>query len=150
MRRICPWRNERAIRQKWRKNAAGREHRWRGVQPASKLQCFGVSLSTGSPGRRIYNITYAHPPQTYAAVCVPECPGPVVTEYKHCQQYMSYTRQSSWKQTPGCRNLFNHLKPTGYVMHQQFNIQQLYGLPTPYLCVLYLSENRQRLVPLTA
>ena len=45
---------------------------------------------------------------------------------------------------------FNLLKPTGYVMHQQFNIQQLYVLPTPYLCVLYLSENKQRLVPLTA
>ena len=26
--------------------------------------------------------------------------------------------------------LFNLLKPTGYVMHQQFNIQQLYSLPT--------------------
>jgi hypothetical protein len=29
-------------------------------------------------------------------------------------------------------------------MHQQFNIQQLYALPTLYLCVLYLSENKQR------
>ena len=37
----------------------------------------------------------------------------------------------------------NLLKPTGYVMHQQFNIQQLYALPTLYLCVLYLSENKQ-------
>ena len=45
---------------------------------------------------------------------------------------------------------FNHLQPTGYVMRQQFNIQQLYALPTLYLCVLYLSENKQRLVPLTA
>jgi hypothetical protein len=26
-------------------------------------------------------------------------------------------------------------------MHQQFNIQQLYALPTLYLCDLYLSEN---------
>ena len=42
------------------------------------------------------------------------------------------------------------LKPTGHVMRQQFNIQQLYVLPTLYLCVLYLSENKQRLVPLTA
>ena len=42
------------------------------------------------------------------------------------------------------------LKPTGHVMHQQFNIQQLYVLPTLYLCVLYLSENKQRLVTLTA
>ena len=50
-----------------------------------------------------------------------------------------------------CRNSFflllppNILKPTGHVMHQQFNIQQMYVLPT-----LYLSENKQRLVPLTA
>jgi len=45
---------------------------------------------------------------------------------------------------------FNQLKPTGHVMHQQFNIQQLYSLPTLNLCVLYLSENKQRLVPFTA
>jgi len=38
--------------------------------------------------------------------------------------------------------IFNLIKPTGHVMHQQFNIQQLYVLPTLYLCVLYLSENR--------
>ena len=45
----------------------------------------------------------------------------------------------------------NLLKPTGNVMHhQQFNIQRLYALTTLYLCVLYLSENKQRLVPLTA
>ena len=44
----------------------------------------------------------------------------------------------------------NLLEPTGHVMHQQFNIQQLYALPTLYLCVLYLSENKQRLVPFTA
>jgi hypothetical protein len=35
------------------------------------------------------------------------------------------------------------LKPTSYVMHHQFNIPQLYVLPTMYLCVLYLSENKQ-------
>ena len=44
----------------------------------------------------------------------------------------------------------NLLKPTGHVMHQQFNIQQLYVLSTLYLCVLYLYENKQQLVPLTA
>ena len=48
------------------------------------------------------------------------------------------------------RQQFNLLKPTGYVMHQQFNIQQLYALPTLYLRVSYLSENKQRLVLLTA
>jgi hypothetical protein len=31
---------------------------------------------------------------------------------------------------------FNLLKPTGHVMHQQFNIKQLYSLPTLYLCVI--------------
>jgi hypothetical protein len=45
---------------------------------------------------------------------------------------------------------FYLLKPTGHYMYHQFNIQQLYVLPTQYLCVLYLSENKQRLVPLTA
>ena len=50
----------------------------------------------------------------------------------------------------GTRHFFNLLKPNGYVMHKQFNIQQLYALPTLYLCVLYLSENKQRHVPLTA
>jgi hypothetical protein len=35
-------------------------------------------------------------------------------------------------------------------MHHQFNIQQMYALSTLYLCVLYLSENKQRLVPRTA
>jgi len=37
----------------------------------------------------------------------------------------------------------NPLKPTGHVMHHQFKIRQLYALPTLYLCVLYLSENKQ-------
>ena len=53
----------------------------------------------------------------------------------------------------GCHSVMftiNLLKPTGHVMHQQFNIQQLYVLPTLYLCVLFLSANKQRLVPLTA
>jgi hypothetical protein len=38
-------------------------------------------------------------------------------------------------------------KSTGYVMHRQFNIQQLYALSTLYLCVLYLPENTQRILP---
>ena len=50
---------------------------------------------------------------------------------------------------PKCGDI-NILMPTGYVMRDQFNIQQLYVLPTLYLCVLYLSENKKGLVPLTA
>jgi len=60
----------------------------------------------------------------------------------------SLTEEFDVPVTVHCVNL---LKPTGYVMHHhQFSIQQLYALPTLYLCVLYLSENKQRLVPLTA
>jgi len=47
------------------------------------------------------------------------------------------------------KTAFSLSKPTGYVMHHQFNIQQLYALPTLYLCVLYLSRNKQRLMPIT-
>ena len=43
--------------------------------------------------------------------------------------------------TISIRWIFNLLKPTGHVMHQQYNIQQLYALPTLYLCVLYLRTN---------
>ena len=35
---------------------------------------------------------------------------------------------------------FNLLKPAGYMMHQQFNIQQLYALPTLYLCFVFIWE----------
>jgi hypothetical protein len=35
-------------------------------------------------------------------------------------------------------------------MYYKFNIQQMYAMPTLYLCVLYLSDNKQLLVPLTA
>ena len=38
--------------------------------------------------------------------------------------------------------MLNLLKATGYVMHQQFNIQQLYVLPTLYLVFcIYLRTN---------
>ena len=57
---------------------------------------------------------------------------------------------SDFKQISSFSTHFNLLKSTGYIMHHQFNIQQMYVLPTLYLCVLYLSENKQRLVPLTA
>jgi hypothetical protein len=42
----------------------------------------------------------------------------------------------------------NLSKPSGYVMHHQFNIQQFYILPTLYLRVFYSSENKQRFLPL--
>jgi len=45
----------------------------------------------------------------------------------------------------------NILKPSGYYMYRQFNIQQFCFLPhTVYLCVLCGSQNKQRLFPYTA
>ena len=67
---------------------------------------------------------------------------------EHCILLLAFLRgYAGGNELSGSINL---IKPTGHVMHQQFNIQQLYALPTLYLCVLYLSENKQRLVPLTA
>jgi hypothetical protein len=65
-------------------------------------------------------------------------------EYTHYFAAILRRRIVSLRQQP----FLNLLKPTGHVMHQQFNIQQLYALPALYLCVLCLSENKQRLVPL--
>ena len=64
-------------------------------------------------------------------------------------QYPSYSASKTFRIFLLLANI-NLLNPTGHVTHQQFNIQQLHVLPTLYLCVLYLSENKQRLVPLTA
>jgi hypothetical protein len=38
------------------------------------------------------------------------------------------------------KQFLNLLKPTGYVMHQQFNILQLYALPTLYSCFIFIWE----------
>ena len=37
-------------------------------------------------------------------------------------------------------NFINLLMPIGYVMHQQFNIQQLYVLPTVFVCFIFISD----------
>ena len=65
---------------------------------------------------------------------------------------MKFCVAADWylEENPSNFHQINLLKPTGHVMHCQFNIQQLYALLTLYLCVLYLSENKPRLVPLTA
>jgi hypothetical protein len=67
-----------------------------------------------------------------------------------CRQARDRNRASTARERRGSLNYISLLKPTGYVMHQQFNIQQLDALPTLYLCVFYSSENKQRIVPLTA
>ena len=51
------------------------------------------------------------------------------------------TYQTTRSYNPEEHNVkINLLKPTGNVMHQQFNIQQLYVLPILYLCI-YLRTN---------
>ena len=49
--------------------------------------------------------------------------------------FHDHITQNSFFKIHRCILWFNLLKPTGHVMHQQFNIQQLYDLPTLYLCV---------------
>ena len=44
----------------------------------------------------------------------------------------------------------NLSKPSGHYMYQQFIIQQFYAVLTVYLCILYGSQNKQRLFPYTA
>ena len=81
-----------------------------------------------------------------------------VTQYVHPSVHSSCLAALQWitrcifkfANVKDLRLSLNLLNLTGYVMHQQFNIQQLYVLPTLYLCVLYLSENKQRFVPLTS
>jgi hypothetical protein len=54
---------------------------------------------------------------------------------------------SKYRGSTGQKNSFtlfvlNLLKPTGYVMHHQFNIQQLYALSTLYFVFcIYLRTN---------
>ena len=72
--------------------------------------------------------------------------GNIISSFFSISGFTEVTFRTQYVPYP-CINL---LKPTGYVMHQQFNVQQLYVLPTLYLCVLYLSKNKQRLAPLTA
>jgi len=95
----------------------------------------------------------------YIVVLLGQClPAEAAPKYAVCRHWLAVPAAAAARcEVPDCPHccclvelLFNLLKPTGHVMHHQFNIQQLYALPTLYLCVLYLSENKQRLVPLTA
>jgi hypothetical protein len=67
----------------------------------------------------------------------------VLGAVKLCGLYQAFRKERKVSLHPPCQ--INLLKPTGYMMYHQFNTQQLYALPT-----LYLSEKKQRLVPLTS
>ena len=51
---------------------------------------------------------------------------------------LSLKRERERKKNSMKKTKINLSKPTGYVMHQQFNIQQLYALPTLYLCFVFI------------
>ena len=72
----------------------------------------------------------------------------VTHTHTHTHNFSGCLSQATDNKRSKANQKLNLLKPTGHVMHQQFNIQQLYVLPTLYSCVLYLSENKQRLVSL--
>ena len=80
--------------------------------------------------------------------------------FKWTRPFRRKTKSGFWacaitfqtQSTSVCYWVFLFLIPlhlTGYVTNR-INIQQLYALSTLHLCVSYLSENKQRLVPLTA
>jgi len=50
----------------------------------------------------------------------------------------------------GFYNRFNLLKPGGYYVYHQFNIQQFYVLPTQCIYVFCLDPRTNRLFPYTA
>jgi hypothetical protein len=62
--------------------------------------------------------------------------------YKQILMAAKLRREDRGKNRGNRENSINLLKPTGYMMHQQF-IHQLHALPILYLCVSYLSENKQ-------
>jgi hypothetical protein len=103
--------------------------------------------STGSPTtyraanrNRIDAIVCKH--TTIEDGCVSVC-----VDVLCCWQILSWILLSySWAYLKKKLLFVNILNPTSHVMHQQFNIQQLYVLPPK----LYLCENKQRFVPLTA
>ena len=52
--------------------------------------------------------------------------------------FLCNERKRAWTQS---KMLLNLLEATGYVMHQQFNIQQLYALPhTVFMCFVFIWE----------
>jgi hypothetical protein len=54
---------------------------------------------------------------------------------------LSLSRQPIFLSIHQPTKALNLLKPTDYVMHHRFNIQQLYALPTLYVFCIYLRTN---------
>ena len=112
--------------------------------PADKCQCPALSAIVSQPYPHRHSLqTCIH--QYFASAKVKD-DNRSATNTAGCLVTKLYTMKTYFV-TDAHINLS---KPTGHVMHHQFNIQQLYALPTLYLRVLYLSENKQRLLPFTA
>jgi hypothetical protein len=61
------------------------------------------------------------------------------------QRLFPYTSLTGWF----IQQRFKTLKPSGHYTYHQFNIHKFHVLLTQYLCVLYGSENKQRLFSYT-
>ena len=74
------------------------------------------------------------------------------TEVLYIFVYFSFQTVKNAIETNFCTYEFNldPLKPSGHYMYHQFNIHKFYVVPhTVYLCVLFGSQNKQRLFPYT-
>ena len=64
--------------------------------------------------------------------------------------WLMETTESKSLKTPNLTRMINLLKPTGYVMHQQVQHSTIArSAHTRYKYVMYLSQNKQRLLPYT-
>ena len=87
-----------------------------------------------------FNVHKSHVLPTQLYLCV-------LCGSENKQRLFPYTALTGWFVKPR----FNSLKLSGHYMYHQFNVHKSHVLPTQlYLCVLCVSENKQRLFPYTA
>ena len=107
---------------------------------------FRCALAASWFGRELYKLTLK---DYYSKSDISRCPLNVLCVIMHISfklLFISNMHYNSCVLFP-CYFFVFHitlLKPTGYVMYQQFNIQQLYVLPTLYLCVLYVVHSSSK------
>jgi hypothetical protein len=75
-----------------------------------------------------------------------QCISVFVVDLSKRQRLFLYTTKTGWFLQGG----FNPLKPSGYYMYHQFNIQQFFVLPHSVFIYVYGYQNKQRLFPYTA
>ena len=91
-----------------------------GLDVLGAKNCLSATLSTENPTRNALELKPGLRLGTAASVHVPTL---LRQDLKRLYTAMAHIKL---------------LKPTGHVMHQQFIIQQLYALPTLYLCFVFI------------